>query len=65
MGESDREDLVNNSWKIEEYHIGIKQYCDVKKCQAKKKVVDNAYNVFIKSFSEAGVKKGQKWDILV
>ena len=37
MDESDREDLANKSWKIEEYHRGIKQYCGVEKCQARKK----------------------------
>jgi len=37
MDESTREDLGNKSWKIEEYHRGIKQFCGVEKCQEIKK----------------------------
>jgi len=36
MDESKREDLAKKSWKIEEYHRGIKQFCGVEKCQARK-----------------------------
>jgi hypothetical protein len=37
MDEQKREDIGNRSWKIEEYHRGIKQFCGVEKCQARKK----------------------------
>ena len=36
MDESKREDLAKKSWKIEEYHRGIKQFYGVEKCQARK-----------------------------
>ena len=36
MEEPEREDLAKKSWKIEEYHRGIKQFCGVEKCQARK-----------------------------
>ena len=37
MDEQKREDIGNSSWKIEEYHRGVKQFCGVEKCQARKK----------------------------
>ena len=43
MDESEREDLGNESWKIEEYHRGIKQFCGVEKCQARKKESQRAH----------------------
>jgi putative transposase len=36
MDEQKREDIGNKSWKIEVYHRGIKQFCGVEKCQARK-----------------------------
>ena len=36
MDEQKRGDIGNKSWKIEEYHRGIKQFCGVEKCQARK-----------------------------
>jgi putative transposase len=36
MDEQKREDIGNKSWKIEEYHRGIKQFCGVEKCQSRK-----------------------------
>jgi putative transposase len=36
MDEAKREDLAKKSWKIEEYLRGIKQFCGVEKCQARK-----------------------------
>jgi putative transposase len=35
MEEPDRKELANKSWKIEEYHRGIKQFCGVERCQAR------------------------------
>src|SRR5665647_2227422 len=46
MDESKREDLAKKSWKIEEYHRGIKQFCDVEKCQAKKEESQKAHIMF-------------------
>ncbi|HET8689534.1 MAG TPA: transposase [Methanosarcina sp.] len=46
MDESEREDLANKSWKIEEYHRGIKQFCGVEKCQARKKESQRAHIMF-------------------
>ena len=37
MDEQKRENIGNSSWKIEEYHRGVKQFCGVEKCQARKK----------------------------
>lgn len=34
MEEPDRKELARKSWKIEEYHRGIKQFCGVERCQA-------------------------------
>lgn len=35
MNELDRLSLSEKGWLIEEYHRGIKQFCEVEKCQAK------------------------------
>ena len=35
MEEPDRKELAKRSWKIEEYHRGIKQFCGVERCQAR------------------------------
>lgn len=35
MKEPDRKELARKSWKIEEYHRGIKQFCGVERCQAR------------------------------
>jgi putative transposase len=43
MDESESEDLANKSWKIEEYHRAIKQFCGVEKCQARKKESQKAH----------------------
>jgi IS4 transposase len=43
MEETTREDLGKKSWKIEEYHRGIKQFCGVEKCQARKKESQRAH----------------------
>lgn len=43
MDESERKDLAKKSWKIEEYHRGIKQFCGVEKCQARKKESQRAH----------------------
>jgi IS4 transposase len=43
MDEPTRENLGKKSWKIEEYHRGIKQFCGVEKCQARKKESQRAH----------------------
>lgn len=35
MEEPDRKELARKSWKIEEYHRGLKQFCGVERCQAR------------------------------
>ncbi|MDF0594358.1 transposase [Methanotrichaceae archaeon M04Ac] len=35
MEEPDRKELAKRSWKIEEYHRGIKRFCGVERCQAR------------------------------
>ena len=46
MDESKREDMAKKSWKIEEYHRGIKQFCGVEKCQARKEESQRAHIMF-------------------
>lgn len=46
MDESKREDLAKKSWKIEEYHRGIKQFCGVEKCQVRKAESQRAHIIF-------------------
>ena len=59
------EDLANKSWKIEEYHRGIKQYCGVEKCQARKKESQRAHIMFsLRAFLRLElqiVKNGISW----
>jgi putative transposase len=43
MDEPTRENIGKKSWKIEEYHRGIKQFCGVEKCQARKKESQRAH----------------------
>jgi hypothetical protein len=43
MDENKREDPGKKSWKIEEYHRGIKQFCGVEKYQARKKESQRAH----------------------
>jgi hypothetical protein len=65
MDESEREDLANKSWKIEEYHRGIKQFCGVEKCQARKKESQRAHIMFsLRAFLRLEVqriKNGISW----
>ena len=46
MDEPEREDLAKKSWKIEEYHRGIKQFCGVEKCQERKEESQRAHIMF-------------------
>jgi putative transposase len=43
MQEEERKDLAKKAWKIEEYHRGIKQFCGVERCQARRNSVQRAH----------------------
>jgi hypothetical protein len=65
MDESKREDLAKKSWKIEEYHRGIKQFCGVEKCQARKEESQRAHIMFsLRAFFRLElqrIKSGISW----
>jgi putative transposase len=65
IDESEREDLGNESWKIEEYHRGIKQFCGVEKCQARKKESQRAHIMLsLRAFLRLEIqrfKNGTSW----
>jgi hypothetical protein len=65
MEEEKREDLAKKSWKIEEYHRGIKQFCGVEKCQARKEESQRAHIMFsLRAFLRLElqrVKRGISW----
>ena len=46
MDEAKREKMGKYSWKIEEYHRGIKQFCGVESCQARKSQSQRAHIMF-------------------
>jgi len=46
MDEAKREKMAVYSWKIEEYHRGIKQFCGVENCQARKGQSQRAHIMF-------------------
>ncbi|HIH93806.1 TPA: transposase [Methanosarcina acetivorans] len=49
------------SWKIEEYHRGIKQFCGIEKCQARKEESQRAYIMFsLRAFLRTGITESQK-----
>lgn len=43
MQEEKREELAKKVWEIEEYHGGIKQFCGVERCQARRNNVQRAH----------------------
>jgi IS4 transposase len=43
MQEEKRKELAKKAWKIEEYHRGIKQFCGVERCQARRNNVQRAH----------------------
>jgi len=65
MDEPTRKDLSSKSWKIEEYHRGIKQFCGIEKCQARKKESQRAHILFsLRAFLRLEVqriRKGISW----
>jgi putative transposase len=59
MNETEREKLAKKSWKIEEYHRGIKQFCGVEKCQARKEESQRAHIMFsLRAFLRLELIKG-------
>ncbi len=42
MLEEKRKEPAKKAWKIEEYHRGIKQFCGVERCQARRNSVQRA-----------------------
>jgi hypothetical protein len=38
-----RKELAKKSWKIEEYHRGIKRFCEVERCQPRRNNVQRAH----------------------
>jgi len=63
--ESDRKELAHKSWKIEEYHRGIKQFCGVERCQARKGQSQRTHILFsIRAFLRLEVERsrtGKSW----
>ncbi len=65
MKETEREELGQQSWKIEEYHRGLKQFCGVEGCQARKSQSQRAHISFsIRAFLRLElirIRKGISW----
>jgi len=65
MNEAKREKMGGYSWKIEEYHRGIKQFCGVENCQARKSQSQRAHIMFsLRAFlrlEAERIKTGISW----
>jgi putative transposase len=65
MDEPERKKMAGYSWKIEEYHRGIKQFCGVERCQARKGQCQRAHIMFsLRAFLRLEVerlKTGASW----
>lgn len=65
MDEPKREKMGKYSWKIEEYHRGIKQFCGVERCQARSGLSQRAHIMFsLRAFLRLEVerlKTGISW----
>jgi hypothetical protein len=65
LDEAKREKLGGYSWKIEEYHRGIKQFCGIEKCQARKSQSQRSHIMFsLRAFLRLEVersKRGISW----
>jgi hypothetical protein len=73
MQEEKRKMLAKKSWKIEEYHRGIKQFCGVERCQARRNNVQRAHIMMaIRTFLRLEVQRVRtgiswfeaKWDVI-
>jgi putative transposase len=65
MQEEERKELVKKAWKIEEYHRGIKQFCGIKRCQARRNNIQRAHilmaiRAFLK-FEVHKIRTGISW----
>lgn len=65
MQEEKRKELAKKAWKIEEYHRGIKQFCGVERCQARRNSVQRAHimmalRAFLR-FEIQRIKTGITW----
>lgn len=65
MDEAEREKVGGYSWKIEEYHRGIKQFCGIECCQARKSLSQRAHIMFsLRAFLRLEIerfRKGISW----
>jgi len=65
MDEAKREKMGGYSWKIEEYHRGIKQFCGVECCHARKSQSQRAHILFslraFLRFEAERLGKGMSW----
>lgn len=65
MDEPERKMMGGYSWKIEEYHRGIKQFCGVERCQARNGLSQRAHILFsVRAFLRLEVerlKTGISW----
>jgi len=65
MDEAKREEIGGYSWKIEEYHRNIKQFCGVERCQARISMSQRAHIMFsLRAFLRLEVerlKNGVSW----
>jgi len=65
MDEAKREAIGGYSWKIEEYHRGIKQFCGVENCQARKNQSHRAHIMFsLRAFLRLEIERlrtGRSW----
>ena len=65
MREEKRKELAKKAWNIEEYHRGIKQFCGVERCQARRNNVQRAHSLmalraFLR-FEIQRIKTGITW----
>jgi len=65
MDEPQRKEIAHQSWKIEEYHRGIKQFCGVERCQARKSQSQRAHiQLSIRALLRLEIERrrtGQSW----
>ena len=58
MDEAKREKMAGYSWNIEEYHRGIKQFCGVENCHARKSQSQRAHIMFaLRAFLRLGAER--------
>ena len=65
MNPEQRTELKDIAWKIEEYHRGVKQFCEIERCQARKTHSQCSHILLsIRSFlvfEKARIKTGISW----